>query len=95
MGEHNMADAADGLQPAVADPNFKFPQLIEVTLTFKVEVLDQAERDYWLDPNTGAATLDIVADFTDVINDNFSAELVSVNGLTYAQIQQAIAEHEV
>jgi hypothetical protein len=89
-----MADAADGLQPAVADPNSKFPQLIEVTLTLKVAVHDQAERDYWLDPNTGAATLDAVADFTDVINDNYSAELVSVNGLTYAQIQQAIAEHE-
>jgi hypothetical protein len=88
-----MADAADGLQPAVADPNSKFPQLIKVTLTFKVDVHDQAERDYWLDPNTGAVTLNVIADFTDIINDNYF-ELVSVNGLTYAQIQQAIAEHE-
>lgn len=73
----------------------KFPQEIEVAFTLKLTVDDQSERDYWLVSGTTNVTLDAIADLMDVVGDNNSMLLKSVNGLTYAQIQHAFAEREV
>jgi hypothetical protein len=87
-----MTDVVVEPQAVIASPDSTFPQEIKVTFTLKLIVNDQADRDYWLEPGTSTTALDAVADFTDVINDNYSAELVSMNGLTYAQIQQAMSD---
>jgi hypothetical protein len=73
----------------------EFPQQIEVTFTLIVEVSDQEDRDYWLEPGTTRPTLNAIADMMDMACDNCPANLKSVNGLTYAQIKQAMSEREV
>jgi hypothetical protein len=90
-----MADVAIESQPVTASPNPTFPQQIEVTFTFKLNVDSQAERDYWLEAGTTNTTLDAVADVMDMLCDNCAASLESVNGLTYAQIQQTMSKRDI
>jgi hypothetical protein len=71
-----------------------FPQEIELTLTLKYIANDQDERDYWLEPSTTNVTLDAVADIFDILGDSNVAPK-SINGYTYAQLQQAMSEREV
>lgn len=70
-----------------------FPQEIEVTLTLKLTMINQLERDYWLEPSTTNVTLDAVADIFDILGDSNVAPK-SINGYTYSQLQQAMAERE-
>jgi hypothetical protein len=95
IGEHDMADAAVESQPVTASPNPTFPQQIEVTLTLKLNVDNEAQRNYWLEKGTTNVTLDAVADVMDMFCDNFGVSLESVNGLTNTQIQQAFAKRDI
>jgi len=90
-----MADAAVESQPVTASPNPTFPQQIEVTLTLKLNVDNEAQRNYWLEKGTTNVTLDAVADVMDMFCDNFGVSLESVNGLTNTQIQQAFAKRDI
>ena len=90
-----MTDAAVESQPVTASPNPTFPQQIEVTFTFKLNVDDEAQRNYWLEEGTTNVTLDAVADVMDMFCDNFGVSLESVNGLTNTQIQQAFAKRDI
>jgi hypothetical protein len=90
-----MADAAVESQPVTASPNPTFPQQIEVTFTLKLNVNDHVQRDYWLEAGATNTTLDAVADMLDIYDDNFGVSVVSVNGLTREQIQQALAKRDI
>jgi hypothetical protein len=89
-----MTDVVVEPQAVIASPDSTFPQEIKVTFTLKLIVNDQADRDYWLEPGTSTTALDAVADVVDMIGENCSSDIKSMNGLTYAQIQQAFAERE-
>lgn len=93
-----MTDAAfetqAGKEVAANVPDSKFPQQIEVTVTLVVEVSDQTNRNYWLEPATGKPSLDATADIFDMFCENLEA-VESVNGFTYEQIQQAMSKREV
>jgi hypothetical protein len=91
MGEHNMTDAAI----AANVPDSTFPRQIEVTFILRLTVDDQFDRDYWLETGTDKVTLDAIADVTDILLDNLNPALETVNGLTYEQIKQAMADREV
>jgi hypothetical protein len=69
----------------------EFPQEIEVTLTLKVRVTDQESRDYWLNPQTGEPSIGMIADVNDALFSwNEENNMVSINNLTEAQIQQIL-----
>jgi hypothetical protein len=90
-----MTDAAVESQPVTASPNPTFPQQIEVTFTLKLNVDNEAQRNYWLEEGTTNVTLDAVADVIDMFCDNFGVSLESVNGLTNTQIQQAFTKRDI
>jgi hypothetical protein len=90
-----MTDAAVESQPVTASPNPTFPRQIEVTFTLKLNVDNEAQRNYWLEEGTTNVTLDAVADVMDMFCDNFGVSLESVNGLTNTQIQQAFAKRDI
>ena len=71
--------------------NHNFPQQINVTFSLQVNVEDQSERNQWLDPVTGAVTIDAVADLGDILSEN-DCYPVSINNLTPAQIQKLLAD---
>ncbi len=69
--------------------NLSFPQEIEVTITLKVRVQDQEARDYWLNPETGAVSIDTLADVLDYYDWN-DENMVSINNFTRIQLQQIL-----
>jgi hypothetical protein len=94
MGEHNMTDVVVELQAVTASPDPTFPQEIEVTFILKLTVEDQTEHDYWLETGTINATLNAVADMSDMLSDSCAYPVDAVNNLTHEQIQQALAKRE-
>lgn len=68
-----------------------FPQEIEVQITLRVRVADQEARDYWLNPDTNAATIPFLADVFDTIGFyGTDDEIVSINNMTQPQLQQIL-----
>jgi hypothetical protein len=90
-----MTDAVLEPQAVTASPDATFPQQVEVTITLKLTIDDQAERDYWLEPSTSTATLDVVADVMDILSDSCGYYVDAVNNLTHEQILQALAKRKV
>lgn len=71
--------------------NFQFPQEIEVTLVLRVCVNDQEARDYWLNPNTGSASIATLADVRDMFSfDGMDESIITINNLTKEQVQQIL-----
>jgi len=68
-----------------------FPQNIEATITFKIRVSDQEQRDYWLNPETGAVSVETLADLMDNYTfDGQDEHIISINNLTKTQLQQIL-----
>jgi hypothetical protein len=89
-----MTDVVVEPQAVIASPASTFPQEIEVTFTLKLTVNGQLERDFWFEPGTTDVTLDAIADTFDMLSDGISP-VNSINGYTYAQLQQAMSERDI
>lgn len=68
-----------------------FPQEIEVQITLRVRVTDQEARDYWLNPDTGTVAIATLADVIDSFEWDGDENILSINNLTKAQVQQILS----
>ena len=73
--------------PAHSQPVTVFPQEIEVTITFKLSVNNQEERNYYLNPETSQPTAGFLSDMAENIEILVVTEtLLTINNLTPDQL---------
>lgn len=65
------------------------PQL-ELKLTLKIDVPDAAAASFYIDTQSGEASLDIIADMFDIATEFISDPVLEINGQTHQQIKQAM-----
>ena len=65
------------------------PQItVKLEIVIKVEQAEDA--DYYLEPVHNTVTPSFIADMMDEMEDSFAGEVISINGLTMAQVQQKL-----
>jgi hypothetical protein len=89
-----MADAVTNESTVADASDSTFPQVIEVTFTFTLEMDDQIERNYWFKTGTTELTLEAIADMVDTFSSSYGTTLLSTNKLTNEQINQAMSERD-
>lgn len=78
-------------QPALhPQVDYIFPQVIEVTLTLKIGVTTQDERDYYLNRETGAPSVNLLADTFDTYMGVENETLLEINNLKPEQVKAAL-----
>ena len=64
-----------------------YPEEIELTLKLRIKVSNEEDKNYYLVPETGAATYDVIADIFDMIQ---SDNLLAVDNVTLPELREIV-----
>ena len=79
-------------QPVPQVQNQSYPQEIEVNISWKIKVSSQEEKDFYLNSETGAPKIDLLADLMDQFFWYEIGDIVSLNNLTPDQVRSILAK---
>ena len=79
-------------QPVPQVQNQSYPQEIEVNISMKIRVSSQEEKDFYLNSETGAPEVNLLADLMDQFFWYEIGDIVSLNNLTPDQVRSILAK---